>query len=196
MTHFNQVANEWDTPGKVEMMKTLASALRESLDLSGRYSIMDFGCGTGLFGLEFLDQATSLLGVDTSSGMLDVFNKKVSHLDQVESKLIDMETEEFSHRFDLIITSMTFHHLNSPEQMARKLIDNNLNPGGRLVVVDLDQEDGTFHPDNQGMGVKHFGFSKEQLKSWSKGDQFTHSIIYTVSKNDREYPIFMSIYEK
>lgn len=194
MTHFNQVANDWDSPMKTKMMQTLAQGVRENIDLSKKYRIMDFGTGTGLFGLELLDHASFLLGVDTSEGMLEVFNKKVAMLDYVKSLNINLENEDFDgDKFDLIISSMAFHHLNDPELMIQKM-KKYINNVGKIIVVDLDQEDGTFHPNNKEMGVKHFGFSKETLENWAKSAELkisNYQIIHSIVKNDRNYEIFM-----
>ena len=166
MSHFNEQAAEWDSPNKIKMMGLLAKKTAATLNLSQPVDIMDFGCGTGLFGLEFADYAKTLVGIDTSTGMLEIFNKKIHGESHIKSLCIDLEKEELSEKFDLIVSSMAFHHLTHPEKMILKL-KKMLNHGGRIAIVDLDKEDGTFHPDPKAMGVKHFGFSKEELYGWA-----------------------------
>lgn len=194
MSHFNEVANDWDSPGKTKMMKTLANAVLTSLDTSKKYKLMDFGTGTGLFGLELIDIASSLTGIDTSEEMLNVFNKKAENFDNISSFKIDLETESFSeNNYDLIISSMAFHHLNHPSEMIKKF-KNILNSKGKIIVVDLEKEDGSFHPDNKKMGVKHFGFSKEELQQWANESDISLSRlerIHSIEKNEREYGIFL-----
>lgn len=194
MSHFNQAANEWDSPGKIKMMQDLASEVLKNIDSSKKYRIMDFGCGTGLFGLGLLGIASKLVGIDTSSGMLEVFEKKAEKLNHVYTKNINLEEKDLQNEeFDLIVSSMAFHHLNEPGKMIQKL-KKLLSKEGKLLIVDLDKEDGTFHPNNDKMGVKHFGFSKETLENWAKEanlkiSQYKH--IRTPEKNGRIYPIFM-----
>lgn len=91
---------------------------------------------------------------------------------------------------------MAFHHLNKPEKMLGTL-KNLLNPNGKLAIVDLDEEDGSFHPDNEGMGVKHFGFSKTTLESWAEKEGMTldHHIINKIDKNNREYGQFLAVFK-
>lgn len=196
MSHFNDQAKEWDSEEKIIMMKTLAQKTMAVLHLKEKLDIMDFGCGTGLFGLEFTDYAKSLLGIDTSEGMLEVFNKKTKGHDHIRSLLIDLENNTIKQKFDLIISSMAFHHLNHPAQMIQKL-KSLLNPHGRLAIVDLDQEDGTFHPDNKKMGVKHYGFSQEKLSAWAKTEnmKLSHQIINYISKNNQKYGQFLAVFE-
>lgn len=86
---------------------------------------------------------------------------------------------------------MAFHHLENPKLVLNKVYQM-LNPKGIAVIVDLDKEDGTFHPDNEAMRVKHFGFSKEELLLWSQEfKSVEHKIIHRVVKNDKSYPMFM-----
>lgn len=195
MSHFNQVASEWDKPQKVEMMKELAKKTIEFLGNYSPKSILDFGCGTGLFGLEFYNDQNELTGIDTSQGMLDIFNKKVEGHPKAKSLNIDLEKTDLNESFDLIISSMAFHHLENPKAMLSKMKEM-LNQKGKMAIIDLDSEDGTFHPDNAGMGVKHFGFSKEQLESWAKENSlgFEHTIINQIEKNDRHYGQFLAVF--
>ena len=158
MSHFNEVANEWDSKEKIGMMKTLASQVKENIPLSDKLKIMDFGCGTGLFGFEFSNYANELIGVDTSEGMLEVFDKKTKGKTGFRSININLEEKDIRETFDLIVSSMAFHHLNDPFKVLKKL-RSCLNKQGKIVIVDLDKEDGSFHPDNEAMGVKHFAFA-------------------------------------
>ncbi|MCO4793179.1 MAG: class I SAM-dependent methyltransferase [Bacteriovoracaceae bacterium] len=195
MSHFNQVANEWDSEFKVAMMQKLATETKKVLSLTEKINIMDFGCGTGLFGLEFSEHAKALTGIDTSEGMLEVFDQKTKDYPEFESKNINLEEDSLDQKFDLVISSMTFHHLNDPFKTLETL-KSNLSGSGKIAIVDLDQEDGSFHPDNKRMGVKHFGFSKEKLSDWaSRLDlKFEHSFINSIDKNDREYKQFLAVY--
>lgn len=196
MSHFNQVANDWDNDGKVAMMQKLASEAKKALDLSGTLDIMDFGTGTGLFGLEFQEYIKTLTGIDTSQGMLDVFNKKTENFSNIKSININLEEEPLDEKYDLIISSMAFHHLKDPQKLINKLKEN-LKPHGKIAIVDLDKEDGTFHPDNEGMGVQHFGFTQEELKDWAKSAnlEFSYTIINTIHKNDKDYHQFLALYQ-
>jgi 2-polyprenyl-3-methyl-5-hydroxy-6-metoxy-1,4-benzoquinol methylase len=195
MSHFNREAAQWDSEGKIKLMQTLASKTIEGLNLTGELDILDFGCGTGLFGLEFAEHTRSLVGIDTSEGMLQVFDRKTEGDQRFSSHLVNLEDEDFSGEFDLIVSSMAFHHLEHPEKMIKKL-KGLLRSDGKMVIVDLDQEDGSFHPDNKGMGVKHFGFAKETLEEWaqSAGLHLKWEIINKIEKEGREYAQFMAVF--
>ena len=195
MSHFNKVANEWDSEGKTKMMQKLASETLKKLALSSKVDMMDFGCGTGLFGLEFIEYAKSLKGIDVSAGMLEGFDRKTDQQTEISSLKLDLEANELEDTFDLIVSSMAFHHLNTPLQVLLKL-KKALRAGGKIAIVDLNEEDGSFHPDNEGMGVKHFGFSQAELSLWANkaGLSIEHSFINNIAKNGKEYKQFLAIY--
>ncbi len=199
MSHFNNAANTWDSPDKIKSMSILAQDMIEriGLKLNEELDILDFGCGTGLLGLEFIQYAKTITGVDTSEGMLDVFNKKVIDHDHINSLRIDLELTELNKTFDLVVSAMAFHHLTSPDKVLLKL-SKMLNEGGRIAIVDLETEDGSFHPRPMEMGVKHFGFSKQELESWAKeaGLKVDVSRIATKQKNDRDYHQFLAVFTK
>lgn len=200
MSHFNHEANNWDSPQKIKLMGVLASKTNEILNIDKKIDVLDFGCGTGLFGMEFLDHSNSLLGIDTSEGMLEVFDTKAKGMDHVQSMNVNLEKENvdvIENKFDLIVSSMTFHHLDRPKEILEKL-SSLLKEDGQMAIVDLEKEDGSFHPDPKGMGVKHFGFSNEELQAWGNDLGLSVKIqrINSLEKNEKEYAQFLAIYSK
>lgn len=198
MSHFDNQANNWDTAEKISFFEKLSNHIREQLKIVDSVRVLDFGCGTGLFGLNFLTHENELVGIDTSAGMLEVINKKVDSTYKLKTYLLNLEEQALPKdigTFDLIVSAMAFHHLNEPEKMIQKLKPL-LNKNGTLVIIDLDKEDGSFHPNNKEMGVKHFGFDKETLKSWAQENKltFTHTIYHYIEKNDRKYGQFLAYY--
>lgn len=193
MGHFNELSKEWDSPEKIIQNTMYAEKINQHLSFRP-VNILEVGCGTGLLGQQFVHDNSSLLGIDTSEGMLQVFNQKFKDNEKVQSKLLDLETNSISEKFDLILSSMAFHHLKNPEQMIKKL-KNNLLSGGVLAVIDLDQEDGSFHPDPKKMGVHHFGFNELQTKEWGVGfKEVRREIINVIHKNGGEYPVFLALF--
>lgn len=196
MSHFNKEAANWDDPKKIHRMNTLAKETLKVLNLSKKIDILDFGCGTGLFGLEFSEFANTLTGIDTSEGMLKIFDEKTKGYDHIKSLNVDLEKKDVNLKFDLIVTSMAFHHLTNPAQMLSKF-KSMLNPNGMIAVVDLSKEDGTFHPNNKEMGVKHFGFSKEAVIKWANSLSLSlnYSTIFEIAKNEKNYKLFLAVFK-
>ncbi len=199
MTHFNESAKTWDSPEKYELSLNYANKIKAKIPHSSNMRVIEFGTGTGNLGAHFMKDASFFLGVDTSFGMLDVFNEKFNTFENVQSKLIDLTTEELQEKdFDLFISSMAFHHVKDNQKLLQK-IEKIMKPGSNLAIIDLDKEDGSFHPEDKREGVFHSGFSKEEIESWSKESQFkfTHyEIAHTFYKNDKAYPIFLAIFKK
>jgi ubiquinone/menaquinone biosynthesis C-methylase UbiE len=197
MSHFNQVANSWDTLEKIKINQLYADGIKKYLTKKDSIKILEVGCGTGLLGSQFLHETNQLTGVDTSTGMLEVFNQKFHENKNVHSRLLNLEEQELDEDgFDLIISSMAFHHLKEPGKMVVKL-KKMLSPGGILAIIDLDAEDGSFHPDPKNMGVHHFGFAEETIQAWSSAAQFkklSREIINVIKKEQGEYPIFLAVF--
>jgi ubiquinone/menaquinone biosynthesis C-methylase UbiE len=198
LSHFDHVANEWDSEGKISLMSALADKVNSQLNLSTKLDILDFGCGTGLFGLAFHDKANQLVGVDTSEGMLAMFKDKTKAYDNISSQNVNLENGELpSGQYDLILSSMAFHHLQSPSDVLGRL-GQILRDQGRIAVIDLESEDGSFHPDPEAMGVKHFGFSFDEVSSWATEHQFKVEVktINEMEKDSRMYKQFLAIFSK
>jgi ubiquinone/menaquinone biosynthesis C-methylase UbiE len=161
--------------------------------------ILEVGCGTGLLGSQFLKGNNHLLGIDTSSGMLSVFNEKFKNNPQVKSYLLNLETENLAENgFELIVSSMAFHHLVNPLNILKKLKELS-SPGGIIALIDLEAEDGSFHPDPKKMGVHHFGFTKAEAEQWAESAGLTlmdRKIIYSIHKNEKDYPIFLAVFKR
>jgi ubiquinone/menaquinone biosynthesis C-methylase UbiE len=198
MNHFNQLANSWDTPEKIELSAHYAKEISFFLH-EEKLKILEVGCGTGLLGSQFVKNENQLVGVDTSLGMLEIFNKKFDGIPYVKSYFCNLENEKLDEdNFNLVLSSMAFHHLVNPLEMVRKLKDFT-QEDGFICIIDLDKEDGSFHPDPAKMGVHHFGFSKEQVASWGKLTGLhllAYKVIHNISKNDKSYPIFLVVFKK
>lgn len=196
MSHFNEAANTWDSPEKVRRVQDLGRKIKENSRFQAKdnIDIMDFGCGTGLLGFQFIDSAKSIVGIDNSQGMLDVFDEKTKDQSNFESMNINLENEDLNRKFDLIVSSMTFHHLINPEAMIFKF-SKMLNENGQIALIDLETEDGSFHGENKKMGVHHFGFSKEEVQSWAASADLStdYSTVEEIQKNDRVYKLFLAV---
>ncbi len=199
MSHFDQSANQWDTPDKIAWTERYAQAIRSRVAPGRRIRLLDVGCGTGLLSFHFAPVADAILGIDTSPGMLEVFDAKAKATPQARSLLLDLEAHDLpaGATFDLVVSSMAFHHLVDPAAVLKKL-GAALADGGRIAILDLDQEDGTFHPDPARMGVKHFGFSEAAARDWAARaglELLTREIVHVIEKGEgRRYPIFMAVF--
>jgi len=184
---FNKSAGEWERDAsRLKMTAALAEAIITGLDWTPDLIAMDYGAGTGLVTLRIQPLVARVVAVDTSPGMLGVLEKKIAEagLTNVSLRIWDVEKDPLPEdRFDLIVSTMTFHHLRDiPTVLARFL--ELLNPGGRMAVADLDTEAGDFHADPT--GVWHFGFGRDELKAQFEAAGF--STVRTATAHRLERP--------
>ena len=196
-SHFDDLARSWDSPETIARNEAFAAAIKKHLTAPVA-KLMDFGCGTGLLTSHFLHQAQEIVGIETSQGMQEVFNKRFKEQEHVSMLITNLEEASLpahSAPFEVIMTAMAFHHLKNPREVLLTF-KQHLSPGGRVFIIDLDTEDGSFHPDNAAMGVHHYGFSRQELSSWAQelGFNFEHQLIYQIQKNERSYGLFMGIF--
>jgi 2-polyprenyl-3-methyl-5-hydroxy-6-metoxy-1,4-benzoquinol methylase len=163
---FNSGAASWDSrPTRVKLADDVADAIIEQIAITSDMDVLDFGCGTGLLTLRLQPLVGSITGVDSSPGMLEVFNAKIGELQlaNVKALLCDLDKgDTIPGRYDLIVSSMTLHHVREIKPLLT-LFHSLLNPGGILCLADLDLDNGLFHNDNT--GVFHHGFDRNELRN-------------------------------
>jgi ubiquinone/menaquinone biosynthesis C-methylase UbiE len=197
---FNAAAGTWDeNPMRVKMGKDVARAIRDTIGLTPDMDVLDFGCGTGLLTLQLQPYVRTITGTDSSPGMLEVLTAKIGAggLTSVRTSLFDPENPvSLEGEYDLIVSSMTFHHIPEIPTLL-DILCSHLRPGGRLAIADLDREGGRFHDSNE--GVFHFGFDRALLKKemedagFAKVRNRTAAIIHKSSPvcQDRSFTVFL-----
>ena len=146
---FDKDAANWDEkPIRIEMAYNVSSEISSVIHLNKNMKAMDFGCGTGLLTLNIAPNVGTITGVNSSRGMLDILNAKVEkyNITNVATALIDGENFNITGKYDIIVSSMTAHHIEKIEPLIEKFYDILL-PGGYLFIADLDPDDGEFHED-------------------------------------------------
>ncbi|MBI1283508.1 MAG: methyltransferase domain-containing protein [Thiobacillus sp.] len=196
--HFDSKARQWDdNPVFRERGLKIAQAIRQAVPLHREMSALDYGCGTGLLSFPLKDEVGAILLADSSGGMLEVVNEKIASQDvaNMTTLQLDLLSDPTPTRtFDLIVTSMTLHHVPDTDHILRVFHDL-LNPGGYLCIADLDQEDGSFH----GIEVDvHHGFDRDELGRRTADAGFSDPSFQTVfsiakqfENGTRDYPVFL-----
>src|SRR5512135_3841299 len=196
--HFDAKARQWDdNPVFRERGLKIAQAVRQSVPLNRHMSALDYGCGTGLLSFPLRDELGAILAADSSSGMLDVLAGKIAAQgvrNMTPVKIDLLADPPPAQRFDLIVTSMTLHHVPDTDPILR-LFHDLLNPGGYLCIADLDTEDGSFH----GIEVDvHHGFDRTELGRHTTQAGFADvqfQTVFSIAKEGetgtRDYPVFL-----
>lgn len=193
--YFDEVAMTWDDSRRCARAQVLASAIQEAWGGTQR-AVLDFGCGTGLLTFALSPYASACYGYDTSLEMQRIFRTK---MEMYKTKNVQLITaEEMKERtFDVIFSSMVFHHI---PDIRKEIIGLRrlLAPDGLFVVIDLDKDDGAFHRDEPGFNG-HNGFDRNELQCIVKSCGFQWVSIRTVYQGSRpvggstvEYSLFMA----
>ena len=199
---FDKEAAAWDeNPGRVKLANEVADAIIREAQPSSAMDALDYGCGTGLVTLRLQPLVRTIVGADSSSGMLGMLQSKIEkrHLTNVQTRLLDFEHGgTIAGKFHLIVSSMTLHHVLDTARLFQQWYELLL-PGGVLAVADLDTEDGSFHGDNT--GVRHLGFDRQYLRGLLRSvgfcsirDTTAATMMREVAEGgSRSFPIFLLI---
>ncbi|MDE2306425.1 MAG: class I SAM-dependent methyltransferase [Gammaproteobacteria bacterium] len=198
---FDAIAAGWDeSPMRSGIATAVAAAIAEAVPLRLDWRALEYGCGTGLVGVQLLPHLGHLLATDLSPGMLAVLDQKAraAGLERIATRTLDLTQDRPpAERFDFIFTSMALHHIDDVAALLRAFAGL-LVPGGWVALADLDAEDGSFHgPDSP--GVAHQGFERAQIERWLEAAGFTSvrfRTAHTVEKDRdgeaRQYPVFLA----
>lgn len=193
---FDEKARTWDAdPAKVERARAVARAIRATVPLDRSTRALEYGAGTGLVTQALRDAVGPVTMADTSTGMREVMREKVDAGIIPDARIwnLDLATGTVpDERFDLVVTVMTLHHIPDLGPVlsgfARLLVE-----GGRLCVVDLDEEDGSFHTDGFD---GHHGFDRSALADELAAAGFTDITFqdcHEVVRDGVRYPLFLAV---
>ncbi|HTO01039.1 MAG TPA: class I SAM-dependent methyltransferase [Microthrixaceae bacterium] len=192
---FDEKAATWDEdPSHVERAAIVAERVAEAVPLDRSMRVLEYGAGTALVAQALRDQVGPLTLVDTSQGMRDVINSKIEAGRLGDAKVWDFDLSDGqvpAERFDLIITVLTLHHVSDLERVLVAFAQM-LAPSGRLCVVDLDKEDGSFH--GEGFGGHH-GFDRDALAKSLQSSGFGEvdfTDCHYIVRDDANYPMFLA----
>jgi tRNA (cmo5U34)-methyltransferase len=192
---FDRAAATWDLEDRrVAMARAIAEAISARVPLARELSVLDFGCGTGLVTLALAPRVGAITGADTSPGMLEALAAKADS-QGIPVRLLSLVpdgTGDLGGPYDLLVSSMTLHHIPDVPALFRRFAQW-LHPGGRIALADLDEEDGSFHEDPT--GVHHQGFPRDAVRSWLEAAGFREIQLETATvtrKKGKDYPVFLA----
>ena len=111
------IANLNAEPGKTarkQRIRTLAAQLRGRGLLNGEQTVVDIGCGPGLFALEFARTARRAVGIDYSTRFVEHAKKLAGERNVTNAEFLqrdffalNIEKEGFARAFDLVFSCLT-----------------------------------------------------------------------------------------
>ena len=163
MNSFDARAKDWDTSKKIHRAKMVSEEIESIFRENSYENALEYGCGTGLVGLNLQHFFKSITLMDSSVGMIDELNQKIKNLDALNVKAVhhDLLLAEYPEKFDCIFSSMVMHHVSDVAQVLSSFYKM-LQPEGLICVVDLDKDDGRFHEEETTFNG-YDGFEHEEM---------------------------------
>lgn len=157
---FEQMALRYDTEERKNIAHTVAQKVSSELTDTQNLSALDYGCGTGLLGLELVDMFKTMLFVDTSAQMLAQVERKIekAQISTASTLCSDFCMEPPSNvKADYMLMSQVLLHVKDYVLLLNRLYDM-LNRDGHLIVVDFDLNERIVS------NMVHHGFEQSKLK--------------------------------
>lgn len=156
---FEMIADIYDTSERIQIAKLSSDAIREYLADAKDKSSIDFGCGTGLVGMNLLKDFKSMLFLDTSQNMVNQIKQKISLSDiqNASTLCFDLEKESLSElHADYIFMVQVLLHISEVDMILSRLYEV-LNENGHLLIVDFDKNEKIVSD------IVHNGFDQTEL---------------------------------
>ena len=156
---------------------------------------IDIGAGTGLLGLELAGDVAQMVLAEPSSGMLEVAREKLATGAWPNATAVALDLvgdPPPGPPFDLAVSLLVLHHV-ADTTAALTAIHALLAPGGRIALMDLDVEDGSFH-DDDAPGIHHHGFERTEIVRLAADVGFVHlqtTTALAIERDGRAYPLFL-----
>lgn len=121
----------WGSPAGQHRAERRGAMVAAAAKLRAGISVLELGCGTGLFSAKFAETGALVTGIDISPELIEIARKKVKNAKFVCGRF---EDAGFPEKFDAVVGSSVLHHLNISAALdkSRQL----LVPGGRLAFAE------------------------------------------------------------
>lgn len=201
---FDEKAKMWDNPERIKRTEILSKAIIERIEDASEKTALEIGCGTGLFTTRLSKVLKEVACFDTSEEMLKVLKEKIKEGNLKNISIYTEEilnNEEFYEKFDIVYSSMVFHHIVDIEKEF-ELLSKLLKKGGQVIIIDLDEEDGSFHKNEKDFNG-HNGFNRDEFKDILEKYGFMDVTFETVFNGTKivfdkgvDYSLFLCVAQK
>ena len=157
----------------ISLAKETTDIIKKEIKLPNDAIILDFGAGTGLLGLNFINEVKHVIFEDVSKGMLDYLQYKLDTQELKNYTIFNGVMEDYNskEKIDLIMAGMVLHHVEDLKSLFSKFLEM-LKPKGYICITDLKKDAPMFnigvHKHHHVM--PHKGFIPEELceniKKW------------------------------
>lgn len=162
---FDAAATEWQTVK--EKIQGSATYYKEVLSFIKREdTLLEIGCGAGLFLDSALPRPGATIAVDYSEAMLTATQKTLG----IRSKDVDLRLGYLEHLpvadevIDSCVSYMVLHHIRDPKLVLKDVL-RTLKPGGSICIIELSKYDPSLTPERAFADIWP-GFDPKELGSW------------------------------
>ena len=163
--------------------KVIAEMIRKDSKFGFLGSIMDLGCGTGLFGMEIKQFCEHLEGIDLSRKMLDEAKEKNVYNKLIKQDIVDYLSNAIFN-FDYFILTDVFIYIGDLSDVFR-LIKSRNKTGGKLAFSTEDHDGDGFFLEQSG----RYSHSKKYIENLCKtfGYELRHFETQALRKDKNKY---------
>lgn len=151
----------YDTKERIESCRIWSEMIQKNINITPEMVIIDFGAGTGLVGINFLQSAKKVIFEDISSNMLSQCQKNLDSQSLKNYEIFLGQIDEYNgDKADLILACLVFHHIQDINAISKTLLSK-LKPHGKLIICDFLPGAAFF--ERMKPKIPHLGFIPEDL---------------------------------
>ncbi len=173
--YFEQHAGEWDDIRSGYFTEAVrASAIRKAY-LRPEMVVADVGTGTGYMAAGLAPLVRQVHAFDASPAMLAVARENLKSYNNIvfhEADGLSLSLPEES--LEAVFANMYLHHCPDPQAAIDEMV-RLLQPGGRLVLTDMDAHHYTWMRDE--MADVWLGFERSQVRAWLEAAGLVNVIV-------------------
>lgn len=159
--YFNQVAPDWDKMRTEFFPESVREKAYAVAGIQKGEQAADIGAGTGFIAEGLMQKGLRVIAVDQSEAMLEELKKR---FDGIDCRLgnednLPIPSGTVNHAF----ANMYLHHVENPP-LAIKEMARIVQPGGKIIVTDLDEHKFEFLRTEQ--YDRWLGFKREDVQQW------------------------------
>lgn len=125
---FDSIMNMYDTNRRIEV---IFQDFLGNVNLEGK-SLLDAGCGTGLFTTKAVERGALVTSIDISPKLVEITKRKNPAVTAIAASIMELPFEDKS--FDIVMSSDVIEHTPDPYVSTKEMI-RVLKPGGKLCVT-------------------------------------------------------------
>ena len=133
--HFEKISSHYSDTYTGKYTEPMNDAVIQELEGKNFATLLDVGCGTGLFLSVVLNKFNvGISGIDIAPGMIEKSRELLG--DHADLRVGDSEHLPWNDKsFDIVTCIASFHHYPSPELVLKEM-ERVLRPGGSVIIAD------------------------------------------------------------